>query len=85
MVDRLKEHKSFYNTYFVIEGAVRTYDAANISPFLYLRKKRSSFTEFHTDIMASAQRDGHDFEDLKKEIDAAKERQKKADRKCLFY
>ena len=79
--ERFKEYGHFYAAYLDIAKLERSYDSTRRTPYVMLKSQRHNTGLTSEDLMHRLRLEGHDFDGLKEEIEAARQRRKKEDRK----
>lgn len=70
---KFKEHSHYYGAFFAILEAERSINP----PFVQLKTRRAASGRISAAMMAELRADGYEFEELKREIDSAKQRRKR--------
>ena len=78
-----KHYGHFYGAYLAIAKAERQYGADKDNPYMMLKSRRHNGGLNSEGLMLRLKLEGHDFDDLKKEIEAARQRREKDDRKFM--
>ena len=76
-----KEYGHFYGAYLAIAKAERQYNAGKDNPYVMLKSRRHNSGLTSEGLMLRLKLEGHDFDTLKQEIRAARQRREKEDSK----
>lgn len=72
--EKFKEHGHYYGAFFAILEAQRSTRTPMVPPFAPLKTRRVTTGRSSAAMMIELRQDGYEFEELKREIDAAQQR-----------
>jgi len=77
--DTFNQHQHYYGAFFAIDKVERSYGSSNPPPYARLKSKRVNTSSTSVELMSKWRPEGNGREELKQEIDAAKQRERKED------